>query len=380
MRILLVSMNSLHFRRWASQLKDSGHEVFWFDILDMGYIPQLSWMQQITDWKRSLWKSKGRTFVKKNFPGFYTKITDFTDKKVDFAFAKAMTEVQPDVVHSFVLYQSCVPILEIMQKHAQVKWIYSSWGSDLFYFKAIRAYRKDIEAVLPWVDYMFSDCARDQRLATEMGFAGKFFGVFPGGGGFDFDLIAKYEIPLEDRKLILIKGYQGRSGRAVPVLQAINRIAEQLTHYEILVFGADPEVLDVEFEPSLNITVLPKTKFLAHDEILKLMSKSLIYIGNSNSDGLPNTLLEAICCGAFPIQSNPGGATAEVVLHQKNGLLIENCEDANEIARLLQTALSSKKMLQESFVYNVEKLKPNYEYKKVRKKVLKTYSRIGSEV
>ena len=378
MKILLVSMNSLHFRRWAGQLKDSGHEVFWFDILDMGYIPQLAWMQQITGWKRRLWKSKGRTFVKKNFPDFYTKITDFTDKKVDSAFAKAITEIRPDVVHSFVLYQSAAPILQIMKKHPALKWIYSSWGSDLYYFKEIPAYKKDIEAVLPRIDYMFSDCKRDQRLALKMGFSGKFLGVFPGGGGFDFDLIAKYEIPLEDRKLILVKGYQGRSGRAIPVLHAINHIAEQLTDYKILVFGADPEVLEVKLEPSLNIIILPRTEFLAHDEILKLMSKALIYIGNSNSDGLPNTLLEAICCGAFPIQSNPGGATAEVIQHQKNGLLIEDCEDINEITLLLKTALSSKKMLQNSFIYNTEIVKSQYEYKKVRKEVLEAYKSIKS--
>ncbi len=35
MKILMVSMSSLHFIRWVDQLKDSGHEVFWFGINDL---------------------------------------------------------------------------------------------------------------------------------------------------------------------------------------------------------------------------------------------------------------------------------------------------------------------------------------------------------
>ena len=46
-------------------------------------------------------------------------------------------------------------------------------------------------------------------------------------------------------------------------------------------------------------------EYLPQDELMKLIGKSLIYIGNSISDGMPNTLLEAIVMGVFRIQSNP---------------------------------------------------------------------------
>ena len=52
------------------------------------------------------------------------------------------------------------------------------------------------------------------------------------------------------------------------------------------------------------------------------MSKSFVYIGNSISDGMPNTMLEAMTMGAFPIQSNPGGVTEEIVENEVNGLLL----------------------------------------------------------
>ena len=55
---------------------------------------------------------------------------------------------------------------------------------------------------------------------------------------------------------------------------------------------------------------------LSHSDILTIMGKSLLYIGNSISDGMPNTLLEAIVMGAFPIQSNPGKVTEEIIEHK----------------------------------------------------------------
>jgi hypothetical protein len=40
--------------------------------------------------------------------------------------------------------------------------------------------------------------------------------------------------------------------------------------------------------------------------------QSVLHIGNSISDGMPNALLEAMGMGAFSIQSNPGKVSEEV--------------------------------------------------------------------
>lgn len=65
------------------------------------------------------------------------------------------------------------------------------------------------------------------------------------------------------------------------------------------------------------------------------MGQSIVYIGNNISDGIPNTVLEAMIMGAFPIQSNPGGATAEIIEEGNNGFLIHNPEDIEEIKKLI---------------------------------------------
>lgn len=373
MRILLVSMNSIHFRRWTSQLENSGHEVYWFDIKDQGFIPSLWWVHQITDWKKGFLKKRGRTWLKRQVPRLYNFLERKYDSKVETAFAKAVKDIQPDLVHSFALYISCTPIVEVMKRNASIPWLYSSWGSDLYYFQNIPDYLMDIKAVLPRVTHLITDCLRDETIARFHGFKGAHVGVFPGGGGFDLDTMNEWITPLENRTVILVKGYQGRSGRALKVLEALEMLKKELETYQILVFGAAPEVIEYCANSDLNVVV---HGMLQHKEVLQLLGKAYVYIGNSNSDGLPNTLLEAICMGAFPIQSNPGEATAEVITDGVNGLLIQDCEDTIVIQKRIKDALSKPNMIKKAHEYNF-KLRQNYGYEVIKNQVLEVYNAIS---
>lgn len=66
------------------------------------------------------------------------------------------------------------------------------------------------------------------------------------------ELMGKYKLPIEKRKTILVKGFQGRSGRAITVLKAIQQLQELLSEFEIVVFGADREVFDFVKRSSLQ--------------------------------------------------------------------------------------------------------------------------------
>lgn len=371
MKILMVSIPSLHFFRWANQLKDAGHEVYWFDITGMSKpVEKISWINQKVDWKLK-WEYPGRIFIKNRFSKLYQFIQKFNESKTTNVFEDYLQTIQPDVVHSFALYLSCSPIIEVMEKYSNQKWIYSSWGSDLFYFQNEPNYLKDIKRVLPRVNYLFTDCNRDYEIAKSYGFNGEFLGVFPGGGGFQLNEMETYKLPLVERKTILIKGFQGRSGRAIPVLKAVLSLKNELTNYDIVVFGADPETIQFVNQTSFsewgNFEILGK---ILHTDVLKLMGKSLIYIGNSNSDGMPNTMLEAICMGAFPIQSNPGGATAEVIQNGINGLLIEDCEDVNDISVLICEALQLKDLN-----YDNSKLISSLDFQFIEEKIKEIYKK-----
>lgn len=377
MKILMVSMNSIHFVRWTQQLEHSGHEVFWFDILDGGKSKHLPWVQQITGWKQKYPNFKGRYFLKKRLPLLYKKLSFLFEYNTEKVFEKVLQDVKPDLVHSFVLYISCTPILKVMQKHNQMPWVYSSWGSDLYYFKNIDSYKHDILNVLPRINYLITDCKRDISIAKSLGFEGIVLGTFPGGGGFDYEETDKYIMPILERKSILVKGYQGRSGRAIQVIKALQLITDELNNFDIIVFGTDKEVeayiVENEVSKKITIKVLSRNHFLPHHSILKLMGEALIYIGNSNSDGMPNTLLEAISQGAFPIQSNPGGASSEVIMNGENGFLIEDCNSSEAIKELILKAISNLNLIENAFIINQNKIKPQYERILIKNQVLMAY-------
>lgn len=381
MKILMVSIFGPHFFNWTQQLENSGHEVYWLDVFDSNtYVEKIGFVHQIIGW-RYKWDYPGRYFVKRHVPKLNKLVNTFNERKLAAVFEEKLQEIKPDVVHSFVMYLSVVPILKVMKKHPEIKWIYSAWGSDLYYYRKREKELMEMKNAFPYIDYMFSDCNRDHKIAVENGLTGKFLGVFPGGGGYNLKMLDINIQDFNDRKTILIKGYQGLHGRCLTVLKAISRFYEELKQYKIVIFGTNKEVFEFLKTSGLkdweNLVVFEK---IPHSEVVKLMGESLLYIGNSKSDGIPNTLLEAIVMGAFPIQSNPGGATAELIEHGKNGLLIENAENVPEIRGLLEMVFSGKVDLKAGIDYNLKNLKPDLEREKIREKVLGKYEMIARRI
>lgn len=369
MKILLVSMNSIHFTRWTQQLRDSGHELHWFNIRSGAVDEQLDFVEQHTDWKYRI--KKGRGWIKKT-----PLLKSYNERNVTIAFEKVLQEIQPDVVHSFALYVSCAPILKVMKTYQDIPWVYSSWGSDLYYFKNQADYLQDIKAVLPHIDYLFTDCKRDHDIAIDLGFKGLYLGVFPGGGGFDLEEIQSVRKPFQERKIIAVKGNENRSGRALNVLKALSMLKNYLFDYEVVVFGAtNSSIFNFDNNAIPNLTI---KGLISNKEVIRLFGKTRVYIGNSNSDGIPNTMLEAICAGAFPIQSNPGGATEEFIKDGINGLLINDVEDHTAIASIIQRALEDHNMIVKAIDLNDQKVVPSIERSFIRQQVLNAYSRINT--
>jgi len=376
----MVSMFSSHFFNWTEQLKDSGHEIYWLDVFDSNtYVKKIDFSEQIIGWRYKC-DFPGRYTIKNNFPLLNRFINILNERKLEEVFEEKLNKIKPDVVHSFVMYSACVPILEVMKKYRKISWIYSAWGNDLFYYQNVEKYRNDMIMVFPFLDYMFADCRRDLNLAVEFGFKGKVLGVYPGGGGYNLSDYSLFLRKRQQRETILIKGYQHKFGRCNMILRAIAKDFQKLKEFNIVIFGANKEVIDfVKDSQSLqqmeNLTVLEK---IDHTQVLKLMGRSYIYIGNSISDGMPNTLLEAIVMETFPIQSNPGGATAEIIKHGENGLLINDPEDIDEISSLIKKVLNNPKFVEKAIMLNNKKIKPKLERNFIKNQVLEKYKVVYS--
>jgi len=377
----MVSIFAPHFFNWTEQLKDSGHEVYWLDVFDSNTrVEKIDFVHQIIGWRCKI-DYPGRYFIKNKIPKLYKLINQVNERPLPEFFEKKLQEIKPDIVQSFVLQSAAYPILEIMKRHPEIKWVFSAWGNDLYYRQKISADLINIQNTLPFFNYMFADCTRDYRIARKHGFEGKYLGTFPTGGGYDFEIYNKDLEIFDHRKLILIKGYQGNLGRCINILKAISILQPKLAGYRIVVFGANEEV--VSFCDKSNLYKSDNFELLnqiTHSEVLKLMGEALIYIGNSVSDGMPNTLLEAIIMGAYPIQSNPGKATEEIIISGKNGLLIENPEDVNEIRNLILVAINDNENLKKGVEYNLKHIKPRLERETLKIQVVEKYKMIEEQL
>lgn len=380
MKILFVSIQALHTARWIENLSKQGHDLYWFDILGRGELTVEATITQISNWeKRKFPYFKGEHFLRKKYPNFYESIQPYLEVTANEKLEELIHEIQPDLVHSFELHTASYPILKTMLRFPNLKWMYSCWGSDFYKYRNSKPHLDKIQKVMQRIDYLHTDCLRDYQFALNYGFEGFFSGVLPGGGGFHMADNEENIMPVANRRIILVKGYQHHVGRGLQIIQALEKIQEFIKDYEVIVFGTHAEISDYIENNALSFKYYGRHD-LQHHEVLTLMGKSLLYIGSSISDGMPNTLLEAIFMGAFPIQSNPGGVTAEVITPSVNGLLIENPESVAEIAEKIKHAIENHLMLVAAFSYNQEKVKPNYEYHKIQQKIVALYHQIEKEL
>ncbi|AGC77417.1 glycosyltransferase involved in cell wall biosynthesis [Nonlabens dokdonensis] len=375
MKILLVSMNNHHFKRWAEQLEGQGFELHWFDILDQGKATSLSFMNPITDWKKGFLKKRGRTLVKSKFPQLYNKLVKHYDVTVDIAFSKAIQNIKPDIIHCFEMKIAGLKILSVMQKN-QLPLIYSSWGTDLYDLNVLGIKKEQAREFLTRVDYLITDCQRDAQIAMDLGFQNKHLGVFPGNGG--LDISEGHRLPVDQRNYILVKGYESAIGKALTVMKAIELVPLELIQpFKILIYSADESVIEYVLQSKilskLAYKIVPRSENVPNKDLLNYMGRAAIHIANSNSDGMPNALLEAMCMGAFPIQSNPGQVTEEVIKHGENGFLIEEVNDHKKIAQLITESLRNTSLRMAAQEYNIGFIAKNYNRDKLRPQIINLY-------
>jgi glycosyltransferase involved in cell wall biosynthesis len=377
MKILLVAIPNHHFFQWTNQLKESGYEVYWFDITDgSGFVERINWVKQFNGWKLK-WKYPFRYRIKKYFPKLYSFLEKITVNRVEVVFENILNEIKPDIVHSFEMKLSGLPILSVINKH-KIPFVYSSWGSDMYAYQNLGVTTDNVKSFLNRVDYLITDCNRDFQIAQQLGFTNQFLGVFPGNGGIDIETLFIQSI--SNRRTICIKGYDDGVGKALVVIKAIELI-EFDSSIDFLIFSADENVVSYlqksKYFKQKKVELILRKSFLKNKLLLQKLGSCLLYIGNSTSDGMPNSLLEAMGMGVFPIQSNPGKVTEEVITHGINGFLIENPNEVVAIASLIKTAIENQELRAKAQEYNVSFVQKNYNRAMLRNKIINLYQSIN---
>jgi len=353
LKVLFVAQpESIHAARWIGLFSGLGWDIHLFPSSDMGIpnidMPELRLHNALCPCRKTALPKAVRLkgiCLGPGLPGLLARlvalrIPSFSGPR---RLARLIRKLKPDIVHCLGIQSSAYLALDALEllKINRPLLAVSNWGSDIYLFSRLSSHTERIRKVLASCALYFCECERDLNLAVENGFIGRAAPVVPNCGGFDIDIVEslRKRIKTSDRKTILIKGYQGWAGRALVALNALRLCAKDLSGYKVYVYSSRIET-EIEAEllrldTGIDIEILPK---VSHSDLLKLFSESRIYIGLSISDGVSTSFLEAIACGAFPIQSFTSCA-CEWIVNGIGGFLVPP-EDPCIVAESLRIALA----------------------------------------
>jgi len=194
-------------------------------------------------------------------------------------------------------------------------------------------------------------------LARELGYQGKFLELMPATGGLDTSRLRSIALVNRPsaRKHIAVKGYSGFVGLGREALKVIEEIEDQIKDFSLTVYSAGLGTLwfSRKLRKSMGnrIHVARKHK-LSNLEIEAMFLKSRVALGLSQSDGLPATVKEAMCTGAFPVQTVTSCA-GEWFAADFGGILVapHNISDAS---KAMLRAVSDDNLVDSAMVRNLE--------------------------
>ena len=399
MKILIVAMgNSIHLARWISQINDQGWDIHLFPTASFVSInPEIKNVKIHIPFLIKLivkfYKNKKQKLIHTSAPLYIQEtipvsvsikeiLRNITAKNNYKNLNRLIKKIKPDIIHSMHFQEAGYLTLEAKKnfKGKFPKWIATNWGSDIDLFRNIEGHDKKISDVLSNCDYYSCECERDIEYAKDLGFKGIVLPVVPNSGGIDFDLVnsLKSNIAASKRKIIMLKGYQNWSGRALAGLRALERCADALNEFKIYIYSAE-DYIDVKISASLltkktGIETLILPSSITHNEIISLHGLSRISIGLSITDAISTSMLEAMVMGSFPIQSNTACAN-EWFKDGKTGILVHP-EDTEDIENAIRKAISDDVLVDNASKLNYDMLYDRIEMSKIKRIVVNYYKKI----
>lgn len=282
-------------------------------------------------------------------------------------FASLVSEIHPDLVHSLR-----IPFEGMLAEAtpAGVPLLVSIWGNDLTLHAQGSPFMKTwTKRTLSRAQGLIADADRDLRLGREWGFSGPAL-VVPGGGGIHLDQIhaglagpgaLPETIPEGAALVVNPRGSRPGSLRNDSFFQAIPRVLERFPQAFFICPGMAGEADSVRWVARLNIT--ERTRLwprLSQSQLWALFHRTQVYVSPSLHDGTPNSLLEAMACGCFPVVGDVE-SLREWITPGVNGLLVD-ARRPQALAEAIITALSDSGFQQRAAQENARLIAKRAEY------------------
>lgn len=288
---------------------------------------------------------------------------------------KLIGEIQPDLVHALRIPFEGIVAAYALQETTKPPLIISVWGNDFtLHAEATPWMKRYTERALARTDGLHTDCNRDLQLAYRLGY-GKASPtiVVPGNGGIQTDL---FYPPADDsisRSNTVINPRGVRSYiRNDTFFAAIPHVLVRLPQTKFICLGMEGE-MEVQkwidrFAIGSAVELHPN---VPRAEMAELFRSAAITVSPSIHDGTPNTLLEAMACGCYPIAGDLE-SIREWIEPGINGTLLDPA-DPIVLANAVVNALQNFELRKKSAEYNQELISERAEYRSAMARALKFY-------
>lgn len=395
MRILLVADGrSPITKNWIRMIDGLGHQVILLSTFPHKPIPDIEGQFFLavgfSSFAGSQVKSKGQSKPTR-ISGFVSLfrpllmcirafLTPLLMPRYQAQFLEYVHLINPDIVHALRIPFEGMLAAALPE---EIPLVVSIWGNDLtLHAKTSRLMALQTHDALGRADGLMADAARDIQLAGEMGLRELIpHIVVPGCGGLDLNAIRaaannssieKYGIPVNVPLIINSRGFRPGSVHQDMFFQSIPLILKEVPDAHFVCTGmrgqprAEKWLRDLGINASVSL--LP---FLPQGELWALYSNADVYISLSSHDGTPNSFLEAIACGCFPVVGNIA-SLREWVDHQKNGWLVEP-RDMHAAADAVINVLRDKNLRARAAVINQKIVADRADIQQIKKVIEKFY-------
>ncbi len=289
-------------------------------------------------------------------------------------------KLQPDLIHAMrIPYEGMLAALALSQvdRLDRSPLLVSIWGNDFtLHAPATRRMTRLTRFSMQQTDALHTDCYRDQSLARQWGFeAVKPAIVLPGGGGIQLDIF-HLSNSSEASQVLTPTVINPRGLRAYvrndTFFKAIPLVLQQIPSARFLcpMMADAPEA--ERWVRELNIAqaveLLPRQ---TRPEMAALFRRAQVVVSPSTHDGTPNTLLEAMACGCFPVVGNIE-PLREWINQGKNGFLVDPA-DHRGFAEAICEGLRNPELRTQAQGHNARLIAGRAEYGQVMGKAMEFY-------
>jgi glycosyltransferase involved in cell wall biosynthesis len=283
--------------------------------------------------------------------------------------------VKPDLVHAMrIPYEGMLAA----DAYNGIPLLVSVWGNDFtLHAPSTRLMRYYTRWTLQIADALHADCQRDIRLAQEWGFHAKRPTlVTPGNGGIRTEVFYPPEKLVEEPVVINPRGFRAyvRNDvffKSIPLV--LKEIPEARFLCASMAGNAQAQAWIEELDIAHAVELLAP---MPHAQMAEVYRRAAVLVSPSVHDGTPNTLLEGMASGCFPVAGDLE-SIREWITDGENGLLTD-ATDPVRLAESIVRALKNKDLREQAAGLNAKRIAEGAEYKACMSQASAFYERVIS--